>query len=70
MYGQFQNQFSLNKKLSHSAPANEDFQFPFKNKKFFLFILLLLSMITFSAVSFAGPSQPKIRGGNGNAQGR
>lgn len=70
MYGQFHNQFTLTSKRSKSSSANEFLKTKNERKTFWAFITLLLITISVSSTTFAGSSQPKLRGGNGNAQGR
>lgn len=48
---------------SISAPKSE-------KKKSFMIAGLITLMLTISAASFAGPSTPRLPGGNGNANGR
>jgi ABC-type Na+ efflux pump permease subunit len=40
------------------------------NKKSILMLSIMAIMLAASSVSFAGPSQPRLPGGNGNAGGR
>ncbi len=61
-----QKQFQMS-----STNAREFFQAPRKiklNDKFKLF--LIFSVLVLSALSFAGPKNPKLAGGNGGATGR
>ncbi len=68
MYGQFHNEQILKATKTQTAPKTNT---P-KNdkKKVFTFISLILITLSIASTSFAGPSRPKIRGGNGDANGR
>lgn len=70
MYGQFYNEQLLTKKRTKHEPANRFAKVEINRKKILGFISLLLITISFSSASFAGPSQPRLKGGNGNVQGR
>jgi hypothetical protein len=68
MYGQFHNEQSLRTtKLSLTKSFSEK---KTGSKKSLFFISLLLAVFVVSTASFAGGSQPRLKGGNGNAQGR
>lgn len=41
-----------------------------KSKKGFALLALILITLTLSTIAHAGPSQPRLKGGNGNANGR
>lgn len=68
MYGQFHHAQSIRTERSTHAKANI-FLGNEKQKKT-VFISLLLVCLSVSTASFAGSKQPKLAGGNGNAQGR
>ncbi len=70
MYGQFHNEQTLTQKRSTFVSRNELTKTDGLGKKLLVFISLLLITISFSSTSFAGPSQPRLPGGNGNSNGR
>lgn len=68
MYGQFHTTMSLR---SAAPSATNNFSNKKNRKKKILGLISLIFIIVFvSNSSFAGSSRPKLRGGNGNAQGR
>lgn len=69
MYGQFHNEQTLTQKKSIYVPGNHSTKVENK-KKILAFISVLIIAISFSSTSFAGPSRPRLPGGNGNSQGR
>lgn len=69
MYGQFHHAQSIRTERSTHAKANI-FLGNEKKPKSALFVSLLLICLSVSTVSFAGSKQPRLAGGNGNAQGR
>ena len=68
MYGQFHNAQSL--RTSKVVVAKSFTEKKVSKVKVMGFISLILLTLSVSVTSFAGPSQPKLKGGNGNAQGR
>jgi hypothetical protein len=63
-------QSMMNKRFSSCTFEFQQRSVSHKNSKNILIVILTAVLLTVSATSFAGQSQPKIKGGNGNASGR
>lgn len=64
MYGssfQLEQSINTNRLMRTSSP---------KSEKSWIAIIVAVALLTISAASFAGPSTPRLPGGNGNANGR
>jgi len=72
MYGQFHTfQSSHAKNFSITKKNQKNLTGKAANKKqVIVFLSILLVVCLASTSSFAGPKQPKLAGGNGNANGR
>lgn len=73
MYGsQFHFEQSLNTKRFSTSLLEQNIALPkTKNTKNNLFLIVLtLTTLTLSTIAFAGPSEPRLPGGNGNSRGR
>jgi hypothetical protein len=68
MYGQFHNAQSL--RTTKSSIAKSFTEKKVNNVKIMGLISLIFLTLSVSVSCFAGPSQPRLKGGNGNAQGR
>lgn len=67
MYGS-QTHFEQNQKIE--SLKNRNFKKSKITSKDLKIIITTMALIAVANISFAGPKQPKLAGGNGNAQGR
>ena len=71
MYGsQFHFEQALTNQRAATVSLSKNVSLPKKDKRPWLIALLTIVTISISTIACAGPSQPKISGGNGNANGR
>ena len=72
MYGsQFHLEQTLNTKRFSTSQLEKNISITnTKNKKSWLMTGLILIGLSMSTMTFAGSSQPRLKGGNGNANGR
>ena len=72
MYGSsFHLEQSINSKVVSTMDFHKSISTPTsQKKKTFMFAGLIMLLLSLSVASYAGPSQPRLPGGNGNVRGR
>ena len=71
MYGsQFHFEQNLNVKRLSTSLLEKNISIPNKKKSNCVILGLITLSLTISTITFAGSSQPRLAGGNGNSNGR
>lgn len=71
MYGsQFHLEQTLNTKRFSTSQLEKNISQPKTKKSNWLMALMVIFGLTISTITLAGPSEPRLPGGNGNSSGR